>query len=216
MGVDSVPHSSASDDMSTINSPKELLSLGSFWDHLHGNEQVVRRWQMVEPELYSDAVCHAALMHSVYGTQGFQGFAFPIERRGEVQQLVGKRAELLAYLTCARDSRSYNEYVQLNCALERGQTPKGSFRPRANYPGVWPQAGPCSLSPETDEFVLTAEQYTDMCTVQLSHLFAFKRLGLPSGATLAGNEPARIQAEHLGGVALKTFLAHPDYDRPKL
>jgi hypothetical protein len=216
MGVDGVPHSSASDDMSTIGSPEELLALGSFWDHLHENEQVVRRWQAVEPELYPDAVCHGALLHSVYGTSGFQGFAFPVERRGEIQRLVGERAELLAYLTCARDGRSYSEYVLLNHDLVRGQTPKGSFRPRANYPGVWPEAGPCALSPEMDDFVLSAEQYTDMCAVQLSHLFAFKHLGLPSGATLAGNEPARIMAEHLGGVALEAFLAHPDYTRPKL
>ena len=217
MGVDRVPHSSASDDMSAIGSPEELLALGSFWDHLHGNEQVVRRWHDADPQLYPIAVCHGALMHSVYGTEGFQGFAFPIERRAEVRQLVGERAELLAYLTCARDGRSYSKYVLANRDLLRGETPAGSFRPRANYPGVWPEAGPFALSPESDEFVLSAEQYTDMCAVQLSHLFAFKRLGLPSGATLAGNEPARLMAEHLGWVALESFLTHPDYDRrPRL
>ncbi len=215
MGVEAVPHSSASDDMTMIGSPEELLALGSFWDHLHGNEQVVRGWQAVEPELYADAVCHGALMHSIYGTQGFQGFAFPVERRSEVQQLVGERAELLAYLTCARDGRSYDEYVLLNRDLVRGQTPEGSFHQRTNYPGVWPEAGPCALSSQTDKFVLTSEQYTDMCAVQLSHLFAFKRLGLPSGATLAGNEAARVMAEHLGGVALESFLQHPDHHRQK-
>lgn len=69
LGVDEVPHSSASADMSTIGSPEELLELGSFWDHLHGNEQVVRRWQAAAPEsqCYADAVALGALMHSVYG-----------------------------------------------------------------------------------------------------------------------------------------------------
>ena len=47
------------------------------------------------------ALCRAAMFHSIYGTEFFQGFTFPIERRGEIRELIGERAEKLAYWNCA-------------------------------------------------------------------------------------------------------------------
>ena len=55
------------------------------------------------------------------GTQGFQGFCFPIERRSEVQQLVGERAELLAYLTCAH-SKNILIFLEKNDELSTKMT----------------------------------------------------------------------------------------------
>ncbi len=51
-------------------------------------------------------VCRAGMFHSIYGTEKFQGFTLPLERRGEVRALIGERAESLAYLNCAVDRRS--------------------------------------------------------------------------------------------------------------
>ena len=53
-------------------------------------------------------VCRAGLFHSVYGTELFQGFRLPLERRAEVRALIGERAERLAYLNCAMDRTSFD------------------------------------------------------------------------------------------------------------
>ena len=43
----------------------------------------------------------AGLFHSIYGTGLFQRFKLELDRRGEVRDLIGERAERLAYLNCA-------------------------------------------------------------------------------------------------------------------
>ena len=71
-------------------------------------------------------------------------------------------------MTCAMDTSTWGAYVDLNKSLKKGETPRGSFRARQNIPGVWPASGDYAIPPD-HEFVLTAEQFTDMCAVQLSH-----------------------------------------------
>ena len=48
------------------------------------------------------------MFHSIYGTEKFQGFTLPLERRDEVRALIGERAEWLAYLNCAMDRASFD------------------------------------------------------------------------------------------------------------
>jgi len=59
-------------------------------------------------------VCRAGMFHSIYGTELFQGFTLPLERRGEVRALIGERAERLAYLNCAMDRASFDKAVELD------------------------------------------------------------------------------------------------------
>ena len=56
--------------------------------------------------------CRAGMFHSIYGTEKFQGFTLPLERRGEVRALIGDRAEYLAYLNCAMDRPSFDHAGQ--------------------------------------------------------------------------------------------------------
>jgi hypothetical protein len=58
-----------------------------------------------------EEVCRAGMFHSIYGTQRFQGFKLPLERRVEVRALIGERAERLAYLNCAMDRPSFDRLV---------------------------------------------------------------------------------------------------------
>jgi hypothetical protein len=60
----------------------------------------------------SDEVCRAGLFHSIYGTERFQGFKLPLERRPEVRALIGERAEQLAYLNCAMDRASFDRAAE--------------------------------------------------------------------------------------------------------
>ncbi len=60
--------------------------------HLIGTYEITRRWQQ------PDVIAHAALIHSVYGTEVYERPLLPLTRRGELIHLVGERAERLAYL----------------------------------------------------------------------------------------------------------------------
>jgi hypothetical protein len=68
--------------------------------------------RMLESEGYAEDVCRAGLFHSMYGTEKFQGFTLPLDRRSEVRALIGARAEWLAYLNCAMDRASFDSAIE--------------------------------------------------------------------------------------------------------
>lgn len=55
--------------------------------------------------------CRAAMFHSIYGTELFQGFTLPLERRAEVQDLIGERAEKYAYWNCAMQRAEFDRSI---------------------------------------------------------------------------------------------------------
>lgn len=89
-------------------------------------------------------VCRAGMFHSIYGTERFQGFTLPLERRGDVRALIGDRAERLAYLNCAMDRASFDR------ALDREGEP---------YPIVDRLTG--------EEVPLPRQDFDDLCRVHL-------------------------------------------------
>ncbi|HEX8975673.1 MAG TPA: aspartyl/asparaginyl beta-hydroxylase domain-containing protein [Solirubrobacteraceae bacterium] len=64
-------------------------------EHLQGTYEIVARWNQ-PPQLQ-----HAALIHSVYGTDLYRHPLLPVSRRAEVAAIAGEAAERLAYLFCA-------------------------------------------------------------------------------------------------------------------
>lgn len=88
--------------------------------------------------------CRAGLFHSIYGTEEFQRFQLPLERRVELRALVGERAERLAYLNCAMDRASFDR------ALERAEPP-------------YPMRDRLTRA----EVVLSREDFDDVCRVHL-------------------------------------------------
>jgi aspartate beta-hydroxylase len=66
----------------------------SLLDHLVGVYEIVRRWNQ------SSVLQHAALIHSVYGTDVYHQQLLPVFRRAEVAEIAGESAERLAYLLC--------------------------------------------------------------------------------------------------------------------
>lgn len=73
---------------------------GKFDAHLVGVACVLRAWGC------DDSVVDAGLFHSIYGTEGFQGFCLPYERRDDVRALIGDRAERLVHTFCVVDRLS--------------------------------------------------------------------------------------------------------------
>jgi aspartyl/asparaginyl beta-hydroxylase (cupin superfamily) len=67
----------------------------SLLDHLADTYEILRRWG--QPEW----LAHAALIHSVYGTERYRQQLIPLRRRSELSDLAGARAERLAYLFSA-------------------------------------------------------------------------------------------------------------------
>src|SRR5438270_6577327 len=50
-------------------------------------------YRLMEAHGCSEDACRAGMFHSLYGTERFQGFKIPLERRSEVRALIGDRAE---------------------------------------------------------------------------------------------------------------------------
>lgn len=92
----------------------------------------------------TEEVCRAGMFHSIYGTERFQRFALPLERRPEVRALIGERAERLAYVNCAMDRTSFDR------ALEQRAAP---YRITDRLTG--------------EEMPLTPEDFDDLCRVHL-------------------------------------------------
>lgn len=70
--------------------------------------------RLMQSEGCTDELCRAGMFHSIYGTQQFQGFKLPLESRPQVRELIGERAERLAYLNCAMNRESFDAAAQQN------------------------------------------------------------------------------------------------------
>jgi hypothetical protein len=88
MGVEQVPHTHK-----------------SYLAHL------IAVFRSLESQGCPEDVCRAGMFHSIYGTERFQGFTWPLEQRGEVRALIGDRAERLAYLNCAMNRASFDRIL---------------------------------------------------------------------------------------------------------
>ena len=59
----------------------------------------------------AERLTNAALFHSIYGTEGFQGYALPLSHRGEIAGLIGAKAERLAWIFCMVDRATVDATV---------------------------------------------------------------------------------------------------------
>ena len=124
-------------------------------------------------------VCRAGIFHSIYGTERFQKFALPLERRGELRELIGEKSERLAYLNCSMDLEIFDNLVF---------QADGPFLLRDRF---------------TDEEIeLTPDEFRELCTIHLcdwleqvprSKTWDYRRKGY------------RQMADRLGGIALKSY-----------
>lgn len=128
----------------------------------------------------SEEVARVGIFHSIYGTEIFQGFTLPLERRDEVRELAGKRVEYLSYLNCAMT--------------------------RAHFDAQVGQPGPHTILDRftEEEVPLSDEDWSDLCTMHLCDwLEQVERWG-NWDYRRAGY---RALAEDLGGVALESYDA---------
>ena len=72
---------------------------------------LVAVYRLMEARGCGEEACRAGMFHSIYGTQRFQGFKLPLDRRPDVRALIGERAERLAYINCAVDRASLDRAI---------------------------------------------------------------------------------------------------------
>lgn len=114
------------------------------------------------------------------GTQQFQGFKLPLESRPQVRDLIGERAERLAYLNCAMNRESFD-------ATARQE--QGPYRILDRLTG------------ETAE--LAPAEFDDLCRV---HLYDWLEQVARSRYGWDYRRAAYRQlATRLGGAALRTY-----------
>jgi hypothetical protein len=127
----------------------------------------------------AEELCRAGMFHSIYGTEKFQGFTLPVERRGEVKALIGERAERLAFLNCVMDRASLD-------ALLDHDGDEYTIRDR-----------------EGRAYTLSRADYDDLCRV---HLFDWLEQAPRSRFGWGYRRAAyRRMAERLGGNALAAY-----------
>ena len=68
-------------------------------------------YKLMQASVCEEDLCRAGLFHSIYGTEKFQGFKLPLERRTELAEMIGSRAERLAYWNCQMDRESLDELL---------------------------------------------------------------------------------------------------------
>jgi hypothetical protein len=123
-------------------------------------------------------LCRAALFHSIYGTELFQKFALPQERREELQSLIGERAERIAFVNCLMDRSTFDALLES----------EGPYRIRNRETG------------ETME--LSREDYDDLVRVHLCDWL--EQVGR-SNRWDYRRDAYRRMAERLGGVAQESY-----------
>lgn len=148
-------------------------STKSYLAHAVGVYSDLKRWGCEED------IARAGLFHSIYGTELFRDFTLPLDHRSEVQQLIGERAERIAWMNCAMDRPYFDREVKNS---------RGPYRVCNRFNGQ-------VLNVSDDDF-------HDLCVVHLcdwleqverSNAWDYRRT---ANATLANR---------LGGIALKSY-----------
>ncbi len=139
--------------------------------HAIGVHNDLRSWGCDED------VCRGGMFHSIYGTELFQRFTLPLEQRPDVRELIGDRAERLAYWNCAMDRETFD------AAVSRAGPP---FQIRDRLTG--------------EQIELSESDFNDLVTIHLCDwLEQVERSKMWDYRVNA----YRVMADYLGGVALE-------------
>ena len=144
-----------------------------FYSHLDGVYSYLERWGLPEH------VRLAGLFHSLYGTEGFQGFTLSLEWRDQIRSLIGDRAERLVYCYCALTYQSLRESV-----LAGGG------------PRLWDRFADCRLE-------VTQKEYQEILWMMLANTLEIEARLNDEEKTLEQAGFWREVAEELGGVAVE-------------
>lgn len=157
----------------SIGAAKIGHSEKTYLAHAIGVYKGLKEWQC------SEDVCHAGLFHSIYGTQQFQGFTLAVEKRPELQALIGDYAEKIAFINCFMDRATLDQQLDTDAS---------------SYAIVHRESAAT--------ITLNKQEYDDLVTVHLCDwLEQVERSGQWQYRLVA----YRKMAERLSGVALASY-----------
>lgn len=130
---------------------------------------------------WDEELARVGIFHSIYGTELFQGFTLPLEKRGEVRGLLGVRAEHICWMNCAIARRHFDREILKT-------------------------AGPFQIHDRfTDEIVdVTDEDFNTLCEL---HLIDWLEQVGRSGAFDYRRTGYRALAHRIGGLCLEKYEA---------
>ena len=141
--------------------------------HAIGVYNDLKKWDCEED------IVLAGLFHSIYGTERFQGFTLSTERRDEVVELIGERAERLAWMNCFIDRTHFDQEIDKD-------TGPYQIRDRA-----------------TDTLIdVTDEDFEALCAIHLCDWLEQVPRSQDWGCRRAAY---RRLADRLGGIALESY-----------
>jgi hypothetical protein len=130
----------------------EHTGTAAFDEHLKGVQAVLRYWGA--PKHLGDA----GLFHSIYGTEGFQGFSLPLSQRDAVRSLIGSKAEKLAFIFCMLDRSTFDETVFAWSMEEQGNNNNNNSSDSSRFQvRARPELGRFSMELNKEEWLDFAE-----------------------------------------------------------
>lgn len=110
----------------TIPAVLNHTGTAAFDQHLKGVQAVLRYWNSPQH------LATAGLFHSIYGTEGFQGFSLPLSERSAIVDLIGKQSERLCWIFCMVDRYTVDQTV-FGYDSNQTQQPPPTFGPVVFY-----------------------------------------------------------------------------------
>lgn len=144
-----------------------------FLAHLISVYKDLQRWNCDQD------ICRAGMFHSIYGTEKFRRFSIPIDQRQRVRELIGARAERLAFWNCFMDRAAWDTIFD-------------------------EQTGERKLvNRETDEvYELSSEDFDDLTTLHVCDWLE----QVPRSQEWGYRRDAyRNMAIHVGGIAIQEY-----------
>lgn len=171
----SVPLKKLTDYVVGLGAARIQHTEGTYLAHAIGVYKDMKGWEA------DDEICRAALFHSIYGTDTFQDFTLPLDRREELRQLIGDRAERIAYANSAMDRDS------LDCQIDRESN---VYRLKDRITG-----GDIELSRDDFEDLLRVHlcDWLEQVERTTTLTWEYRRI------------PYRKMAERLGGAAMEAY-----------
>ena len=96
------------DLLKEFNTDKNPHTNRTLSNHLIGTYDLLEKWDNTKE------ICLAGLFHSIYGTVVYQISSANLSKRKYIENIIGKRAEELAYLFCVTDRREYFDLIEKN------------------------------------------------------------------------------------------------------
>ena len=191
----------------TKSVPAVLEHTGSeaFDAHLRGVQAILRYWN-APSHLYN-----SGLFHSIYGTEGFQGFSIPLSERSAIRNLIGEKAEKLCWIFCMVDRSTVDETVFNWKHSESGEATNYTFlaRPELGRFEIhvdkeeWIDFIELTLSDWLEQVEGAAETSSDLFLWKEGEAYAYRRTAYAKMAEILSHE----RPERLSSV-VKDTVAH--------